>query len=61
MKKWNWKKTTICQLKWYDFVVFTKAELNVERIEFDKIYWLSELFPKHLDFYLSFGIPFLKS
>lgn len=48
----------ICQVEWCDFVIYTKAGLNVERISFDEKFWLEELFPKLLDFYLQHAISF---
>ena len=33
-------------LTWCDFVVYTHAGLNIERINFNQTYWEEKLFPK---------------
>ena len=46
--------------KWCDFVVWTevkKDNISVERIEFDEVFWETELFPKLKAFYLEAVIP----
>ena len=49
----------LAQVSWCDFVTYTDKGLNVERITFNEHFWINELYPKLLKFYLNFGIPFL--
>ena len=41
----------ITERKWCDFVVFTKKEISVERIQYDSDFWENELLPKLTSFY----------
>ena len=36
---------------WCDFVIYTTKDINVQRIQFDKVYWEKTLLPKLTEFY----------
>ena len=41
-------------LKWSDFVVFTKKDLHIERIYFDKELWEKTMLPQLSEFYFEY-------
>ena len=36
---------------WFDFVIYTTKGINVQQIQFDKVYWEKTLLPKLTEFY----------
>ena len=36
---------------WCDFVIYTTKGINVQQIQFDKVYWEKTLLPKLTEFY----------
>lgn len=47
-------------VKWCDFVVWTEAEeanISVERVYFDVVFWTKQLLPKLKDFYVKASVP----
>ena len=47
----------ICQVKWVDFVVWTKKGLNFERIDFDDLFWSRQMYERLKAFYLYGMLP----
>jgi len=43
--------------EWADFVVWTPKEMKVERVAFDRDYWLTELRPSLVSFYRDLFLP----
>ena len=50
----------IPQLKWSDFVVYTKKDLHVERIFFDNELWEKTMLPELTGFYFEYVFPQIK-
>ena len=50
----------ILQLKWSDFVVYTKKDLHVERIFFDNELWEKTMLPELTGFYFEYVFPQIK-
>ena len=42
------------QLKWSDFVVYTKNALHVERIQFDTKFWETKMLPELTSFHFDY-------
>ena len=47
----------ILQLKWSDFIVYTKKGLHVERIHFDDKLWKQTMLPQLTEFYFEYVFP----
>ena len=39
----------VTERQWCDFVIYTKEEISIERISFDKQFWTEKLLPKLID------------
>jgi len=44
-------------LPWWDFTVFTPQQTQIRRVEFDKVYFDQELFPRLEKFYMTEFLP----
>ena len=49
------------QLQWCDFVVYTKKDLFIERINFNSSLWEKTMVPELTSFYFEYVLPKLKS
>lgn len=48
------------KLQWSDFIVYTRKDLHVERINFDSDLWEQVMLPELTDFYFTYMLPILR-
>ena len=47
----------IMKVRWCDFVVWTTADMHIERIYFNQNFWEDSLLPKLESFYVNSVVP----
>lgn len=47
----------VLNLQWCDFIVWTRNDIYVERIHYDKKFWCQQCLPKLKRFYLNIMLP----